>query len=46
MDRAFRYIEDWGIDTEDSYPYVGIQNIFCLYNIVNVGATCTGIISN
>ena len=42
MDRAFEYIKDWGIDTEDSYPYVGTQNILCLYNSANVGATCTG----
>ena len=45
MDRAFRYIEDWGIDTEDSYPYIGTQSMFCWYNSANVGATCTGITS-
>ena len=43
MVRAFRYIKaNDGIDTEESYPYIGFQNIFCLFNKDNVGATCTG----
>jgi hypothetical protein len=42
MDYAFEYIEDYGIDTEGSYPYTGVKNISCWYNKANVGATCSG----
>jgi cathepsin L len=40
MDNAFQYIiANNGIDTEDSYPYQGVQNTKCLFNPDNVGAT-------
>ncbi|XP_028392183.1 cathepsin L1-like [Dendronephthya gigantea] len=42
MDNAFRYVKDYGIDTEESYPYKGVQSLFCFYNSADVGATCSG----
>lgn len=42
MDNAFRYVKDYGIDTEESYPYKGVQNLLCFYNSASVGATCSG----
>ena len=42
MDYAFSYIKDYGIDTEESYPYTGVENFFCWFNKANIGATCTG----
>ena len=44
MDNAFIYIEEYGIDTEESYPYTGVQSIFCWYSGANIGATCSGIV--
>nr|AJF94917.1 cathepsin L8 [Nephilengys cruentata] len=42
MDSAFEQIKrENGIDTEASYPYVGVQNS-CLFNKLTVGATCAG----
>ncbi|GFR15900.1 cathepsin L [Trichonephila clavata] len=42
MDSAFEQIKkENGIDTETSYPYVGIQDS-CFFNEFTVGATCTG----
>ncbi|XP_046841764.1 procathepsin L-like isoform X2 [Xenia sp. Carnegie-2017] len=41
MDNAFRYVADYGIDTEKSYPYVARENTFCWYNEENVGAGCS-----
>ncbi|KAK3538175.1 hypothetical protein QTP70_032565 [Hemibagrus guttatus] len=43
MNFAFEYVkENEGINTEEIYPYVGIQNKACTYNPDNVGATCNG----
>ncbi|CAB4014786.1 cathepsin L1-like [Paramuricea clavata] len=42
MDNAFMYIEEYGIDTEESYPYTGVQSIFCSYSGATIGATCSG----
>jgi cathepsin L len=40
--RAIEYvIENGGIDTEDSYPYRGVEGP-CMYNPHNVGATAKG----
>ncbi|GFY48223.1 cathepsin L [Trichonephila inaurata madagascariensis] len=42
MDSAFEQIKkENGIDTETSYPYVGIQDS-CFFNEFTVGANCTG----
>ncbi|CAL1299002.1 unnamed protein product [Larinioides sclopetarius] len=42
MDPAFDQVKkEKGIDTEKSYPYVGI-NSTCRYNKKNIGATCSG----
>ena len=39
---CFRFIKaEGGIDTEDSYPYIG-QNSLCHFSKTNVGATDTG----
>nr|ANG56317.1 cathepsin L [Meretrix meretrix] len=44
MDQAFKYIkENNGIDTEQSYPYRGI-NEKCKFDPANVGATDTGFV--
>lgn len=44
MDRAFKYIEDNdGIDTEESYPYVGAPGR-CSYRISGRGATMRGFV--
>ncbi|XP_055946984.1 uncharacterized protein LOC129980627 [Argiope bruennichi] len=42
MDPAFEQIKkEKGIDTEVSYPYVGIQDS-CFFNSFTIGATCRG----
>ncbi|GBM48154.1 Cathepsin L [Araneus ventricosus] len=42
MDPAFDQVEkEKGIDTEKSYPYVGIQDS-CFFNPLTIGATCKG----
>ena len=42
MDKAFNYvIENKGIDTESSYPYLAITEKQCKYNSDNIGATIT-----
>jgi len=44
MDNAFRYIKaNGGIDTEESYPYVG-KNEKCHFNNETIGATVTGFV--
>lgn len=44
MDQAFEYVkENGGIDTEDSYPYRGVNGV-CMYNQRNSGATDSGYI--
>lgn len=43
MDYAFKYIKaNGGIDTEASYPYVGVQQKTCEFKKENIGATVTG----
>ena len=42
MDNAFNYVREFGIDTEESYPYAA-RELICLYNPNNIGARCTGI---
>ncbi|GFS94032.1 cathepsin L [Nephila pilipes] len=42
MDLAFEFIKkENGIDTEESYPYEGVQDS-CTFKPSSVGATCTG----
>ncbi|CAF2632084.1 unnamed protein product [Rotaria sp. Silwood2] len=44
MDRAFQYIKiNEGIDTEDSYPYEGVDRL-CRFESANIGAIDTGYI--
>lgn len=43
-DNAFKYIiANGGIDTEDSYPYVGAPGR-CLYKVKDIGATEKGFV--
>jgi cathepsin L len=45
MDFAFQYIkENHGIDTEDSYPYLGKQQRKCKFSRAKVGADDTGFV--
>ncbi|XP_061164739.1 procathepsin L-like [Saccostrea echinata] len=45
-EEAFKYIkENGGIDTEESYPYVGKNQFKCKFRPSNVGAKCTGIVN-
>ena len=42
MDKAFNYvIENKGIDTESSYPYVAVTEKECKYSADHIGATIT-----
>jgi len=44
MDNAFAYIIDiGGIDTEESYEYIGFAGP-CRFNSTNIGANCTGFV--
>ncbi|XP_062576353.1 cathepsin K-like [Saccostrea cucullata] len=44
-EKAFKYIKDnGGIDTEESYPYVGKDEFKCKYRPSGVGAKCTGMV--
>lgn len=45
MENAFTYIkENGGIDTEQSYPYKGVEED-CKFNKADVGATVTGMVA-
>lgn len=45
-DRAYQYIKDNnGVDTEQSYPYEGVDNQLCRFNGDNIGATVIGIVN-
>lgn len=45
MDKAFQYIIDnKGVDTEASYPYLAQTEKTCRFNAMNVGATMTGFV--
>lgn len=43
MNTGFEYVKkNGGIDTEDSYPYKGVQRR-CSFNRKNIGASCKGV---
>ncbi|XP_056012698.1 procathepsin L-like [Ostrea edulis] len=44
-EKAYKYIkENGGIDTEESYPYLGKDKNTCQYRPSEVGATCQGFV--
>lgn len=46
MNKAMEYVvENGGVDTEQSYPYTGVDNPSCKFNKTSVGATFTKVVN-